>query len=493
MKTIKIKDIAPQFLITYLIIWLSVICLFTVTIQASGNGDEMYLRFVSLFSFWMNTALAVLFAAVVIAFSVYNFGKGIQIQHTWGYAMAPALGNGLAVHPDILVFSLSPDESQEAIADRWEQARSQCSPQKWAVFIPFRQPFAVIHNLQEDIPFTRDTPPYQGDNWELKIVPASFRFASETWDQYMDYLNIFCRNYPEWASGQKVIFSDRPGTAAGNLLRAMVTTCFVALLFATGFSQKSAQVREYLGEARYASAPEKGTVKFVFAKAVIARMADGKQSYEKLLPAADYYTDESNAGKLVAIQANGETILPEPKAAVRAEVPKEESARNLPAFALRDSAQTQQWVDHSQQMVDKWKADIWKGIKPYWGLLTYIISALSMPIMLLGGWLWYICYTAANESALNRFGQSVVGRWIFGVHQSTAALLLAVAWVEATVILVNSFTWMVYKEFNGWGLAIAWGIELGIAAWLTGKLVPNARVIGGARASGVNDEFKRLN
>ena len=78
---------------------------------------------------------------------------------------------------------------------------------------------------------------------------------------------------------------------------------------------KSEQVERYLGTFRYKNDHPRGTVKFVFQKAVLKRQGDGKKNYEQLLFNERYFSNSDNAGRLLAIQivykGKTSTIRPE--------------------------------------------------------------------------------------------------------------------------------------------------------------------------------------
>jgi hypothetical protein len=80
---------------------------------------------------------------------------------------------------------------------------------------------------------------------------------------------------------------------------------------------KSVRVEEYLGSFRYENDKPKGTVKFIFQRAVLTREGNGRKSYKQLLSGQRGYSNNDNAGDLLAVQVvdKGETlpVHPEPK------------------------------------------------------------------------------------------------------------------------------------------------------------------------------------
>lgn len=96
------------------------------------------------------------------------------------------------------------------------------------------------------------------------------------------------------------------------LFCAALVACAVLPLHA---ATKSEQVERYLGSYRYKNDRPKGTVKFIFQKAVLKRQGDGKKTYEQLLYNERYFSNRDNAGRLIGIQVvhrdKTSTILPE--------------------------------------------------------------------------------------------------------------------------------------------------------------------------------------
>lgn len=96
------------------------------------------------------------------------------------------------------------------------------------------------------------------------------------------------------------------------LFCAAFLACAVLPLHA---ATKSEQVERYLGSYRYKNDRPRGTVKFIFQKAVLKRQGDGKKTYEQLLYNERYFSNRDNAGRLIGIQVvhrdKTSTILPE--------------------------------------------------------------------------------------------------------------------------------------------------------------------------------------
>jgi hypothetical protein len=457
----------------------------------------------------MNATLYTLAALCFAAFGMYNFKKGIVIHHTFVFGSdGPALPSGIDLHPDIAVFSQSPDESAEQLADRWEKAQSEAMG-RFAILIGFRRPVAVVYGRQNgsevNITFTRDTPPYQGEDWPSKITTPGARFHAETWSQYQQYLSVFCKHFPEWSETEKVLSAPEGNTAATKVLRSFarsVSVILLCFLSVSAFAQKSVRVEKYLGNVRYNSAPEAGTVKFVFQAAVIPRKSDGNKTYKQLLPEGPMYTDSDNAGKLlhIMVERKGGAVMRIAPEGATIET-THASVTDAPTSALptagngvfMDSMQAVGFAENAKRQIDNSLNGIKRGITPLWELAMWFFFGKLIPILFgLGGFLRYIAKTAAGESAVNLHGVPIIGGWLVGAHQWSSGVLMIIAWVLIATMLVNAYLWLMYLGLPMWFVVIAWVIVLAFAEKITNWIVPNVPIVGGNMPMQSPGNYKRL-
>jgi hypothetical protein len=458
----------------------------------------------------MNGALFIGASIVAVSAIIYNGGKGIVIQHTFVWTSdGPALPSGTSLHPDIEVFSISPDETAEQLADRWEKAQSKATG-RFAVFIGFRRPVGVIygrqHGSEVNITFTRDTPPYQGEDWPVKITVPGARFHAETWSQYQQYLSVFCQHFPEWSETEKVLSAPDGNTAATKVLRSMarsVSVFLLCLFSALSLSaQKSVRVEKYLGSERYNSAPEAGAVKFVFQAAVIPRKSDGNKTYKQLLPEGTMYTDSDNAGKLLHIMVekkggNVMRIAPEdaPTETGHASVPDAPTSA-LPTSGnsvFMDSMQAVEFASKTKQQITETVNGVKRGVTPLWELAMWFFSGFLLPVLIgLAGLLRYVAKTAAGESAVNLHGVPIVGGLLVSAHQWATGVLMVISWVVVLTLLINAYLWLVYLGFSMWFVLIVWAVILWFAETITNWIVPNMPVVGGGFTTQAPGNYKRL-
>lgn len=98
------------------------------------------------------------------------------------------------------------------------------------------------------------------------------------------------------------------------LFSAMIA--FMGTVSSLYAAPKTERVEAYLGTYRYENDKPVGTVKFIFQRAVLTREGNGKKSYKLLLIGQRGFTNNDNAGDLLAIQVvhkgKTATIYPEP-------------------------------------------------------------------------------------------------------------------------------------------------------------------------------------
>lgn len=250
------------------------------------------------------------------------------------------------------------------------------------------------------------------------------------------------------------------------------------------FSQKSEQVKNYLGESRFVSdSPEKGSVTFRFQKGDLKRSTDGSQTYIQLLPAAPGYSDDDNAGHLESILNNGRLV---PKFVVEKPARSEGvSARTMPAEMMGgDSLTYAEQIDQFKKQGTIWESKMWLYIKPTWGLIIYFFWILFPILLLLIGIFWFWASLFASEE---------FPRLHYGASKSLTFLVGTVF----TVFFVNIFMELVSMEMGLIGLVFCVAC-LAIAAFMIAKrLIPNFHQKFGGRPgiSGPihNNNQQRLN
>jgi hypothetical protein len=316
---------------------------------------------------------------------------------------------------------------------------------------------------------------------------------------------VFCQHFPEWSETEKVLSAPDGNTAATKVLRSMARSVSVILLCFLSFSafaQKSVRVEKYLGSERYNSAPEAGTVKFVFQAAIIPRKSDGNKTYKEILPQGPMYTDADNAGKLqhIMVEKKGGSVMrisPEdaPIETGHASVPDAPtSARPTDGNGVfMDSLQAVQFSENAKRQIDNSLSGIKRGITPFWELAMWFFFGKLIPILFgVGGFLRYIAKTAAGESAVNLHGVPVIGGWLVGAHQWSSGILMFIAWVLIATLLVNAYLWLMYLGLPMWFVVIAWVIVLACAEKITNWIVPNVPVVGGGFTTQAPGNYKRL-
>lgn len=246
------------------------------------------------------------------------------------------------------------------------------------------------------------------------------------------------------------------------------------------FGQKSVHVARYLGDIRYHSAPPAGQVKFAFERAVLLRTADGKKTYAQVLRDAPQFTDSDNAGGLLGIQVNGQTVMPEgkPENSASAVVP---TAPNTTEHGggnfWKDVPDSSRLEALKREMLDS-KARFGRELAPRQEFIFWTYRNFALPVLFLFGFIgWLLAKAAYKESLHDPNGFVLFGRrivdighlaryWVFGI--AGIALLVEIANDAVSTFFVSDSLW--------WWMART--IAKGIVAYFvfTAWIVPNPRV-----------------
>jgi hypothetical protein len=307
----------------------------------------------------------------------------------------------------------------------------------------------------------------------------------------------------------------------------------LCLLFLAGMAQpsfaatKTAQVERYLGSFRFQHDRPKGIVKFVFQKAVLKRNGDGNKTYRQLLVNEPYFSNEDNAGHLLAIQIvlNGQTSTIRPEAPdkpqpqekpkpKRKTVPQPapdsttETADTEPSVPMHpepsadpvrprgktrpavsnimpDSVALANSLENTKERISIWQGQMWQTVRPIWAFFMWVFNSVIVLLICLGGLCRYVAKTAASESLINTYGRIIIGRWIVAAHQNAAAMLLVITWIVAIVMLIDVFMTLVYHNLPVWLLLLIWFPILWVAEKITNWIVPNIPILG---PGGVNND-----
>ena len=466
------------------------LCLLAVVVNAGlmlTSGFEMAAAFGQQVSFWMNTALVSLFSLSLIALGIYNFKKGVVVQ--WGEKEEPKLllAGEISIAPDVPLFSNSADETPEDYRIRVQAALSALVPGTWIVVMPFRQNFGVIqisNSIDEALEghvFLRSNPIHDGGveiTQEQAIASANI-YSRETWQDYAGYCREFADRFRLWAITEKMTSKNNPIT---TVLQQMAVV-FALLLFAIPiFAQKSRQVSEYLGETRYKKeAPKNGEeVSFVFSKSVLTRIADGKKTYEKLLPSGPFFTDKADAGTLIGITVGPDDIAPVARITKETVVTKKEAAvsalpvsdevggsflDNLPDSLALEGMKAQHLRD---------KALEWRKIHPvldyymwrFWGLMVILFG--------IGGAFWVIAKVSAKDSIKDLHSYAFLGNAITGMHIWSKTVLFCLMAVPTLVIIIDDAIRAYYTTVFGFWFVVKYAVAYYVWQFVFEKVLPDS-------------------
>jgi len=449
------------------------------------TGAEFAAGWLQTFSAAMNTALVLLAVTCLLAYALSQFKKGLTIDLS-GFQPVKELGAGgtesISVAPDVAVFSAREDEAQHEYNNRVKEAIEKGG---WVVVLPFQSEFGVIHMSGDEKDsyghtFLRSNPPHDGGDVitfeEARL--AKLTFGRERWADYVAYCHEFAKRYKLWAPTAKI--QDGVNALDVILKRAAVFALVMALPFA-GFAQKSAQVREYLGDLRYTSEFPSGEVDFVFSNRVYTRIASGQCAYDQLLTGARNYSDADDSGKLVGVTVDGKVILPMKKQAGKSAqasaIPVDEKAGvpTLPSTkgffeSLPDSSELA--VMKRQNIMER-RAQ-WVKVEP---TLEYVMWRFWQYMLLIagvGGILWILSKASATDAIHDLSGYPLIGNAITWLHISTKTVLFLILCVPTVVILGADVIRYYYTQ----DFSFFWIIKYAIIcyAWYYGfqKIIPNS-------------------
>lgn len=269
---------------------------------------------------------------------------------------------------------------------------------------------------------------------------------------------------------------------------------YVTLLFSvSAFGQKSAQVHGYLGD-RYETEKPTGTVTFRFEKGTLKRTGDGVKTWADLLTHVTAYSDESNAGALLGIQAAGRNVAPVMKASLNATgsaKPVPERYAGDSSSVMWDSATTAVRIEEMKREFDAKKGVFLGQSMQWWNFVMHIANSIFYVLLCFLGLCRYAAVAATNEYRIDSFGGTKYGGWVVGFGVFASAITFFITVLVMIVLLLNVFIRLsmgdvagIFGIFLSWNFAlvIAWFFILHQAGKVTDWIVPNPKVRDGGYA-----------
>lgn len=276
----------------------------------------------------------------------------------------------------------------------------------------------------------------------------------------------------------------------------LITAIFAA--FAATAQTKADQVRAYLGDYRYTQDVPKGEVKFVFQKSILKRNGNGK-TYRDLLPDAQFFSNENNAGRLIGILVNGQTIMPEPKGDSSpnkgdssptkggSSAVKEASVGELqPIPEGIPEGQRQTFFESLPDSSEfaRMKGDFLREKKMFGRelgavqdfIMWYYKNFIAPILCLIGLCAWYVAKSAFKESAKSRDGAILWGVSIYSIGSKARHTVFFVVIVNCLVFIVSTLISTYFQDSNLWFWLIKSAIFIYILHIATIWIVPNPTV-----------------
>ncbi len=278
----------------------------------------------------------------------------------------------------------------------------------------------------------------------------------------------------------------------------LIAAIFAA--FAATAQNKSDQVRAYLGDYRYTQDVPKGEVKFVFQKSILKRSGNGK-TYRDLLPDAQFFSNENNAGRLIGILVNGQTIMPESPAEKPAV--KEASVGELqPIPEGIPEGQRQTFFESLPDSSEfaRMKGDFLREKKMFGRelgavqdfIMWYYKNFIAPILCLIGLCAWYVAKSAFKESAKSRDGAILWGVSIYSIGSKARHTVFFVVIVNCLVFIVSTLISTYFQDSNLWFWLIKSAIFIYILHIATIWIVPNPTVENVVTNNG-GGNYPRLN
>lgn len=427
----------------------------------------------------------------------------------------------LSISPDTLFYQTNGETMAEFAA---RVSAFTPTMAEWGVLVKRGELQVTVLTPGAGIHFEREDEPFLPMLKEDEPRPRGVDHLNETQEDFEKYCYWLSLHLKPWTTIKK--YEHAPNEAhktAVEILKAEAKTVTVALSFLLFclpvFGQsKARQVDEVLG-TRIREIPESGEkITFVFREGskdkYYERTGDGKSEYTDLLQKTSglvKYNDQG--GELVAIMKNGEAIAKAAHVERVNEVPKQKSpvapngavylppnntgdpirprgtlqgpdventpvTDESPRYHFPDSSQTAATLEDAKEVITGWKGKFWEQIKPIWSFVMWLFSSVVIMLICFIGLFRYVAKTAANESLVSIYGRVIVGGWIVRAQQNAAATTLGLTWIIAIVVLIDIFLWLVWLDLPIWTLLLVWFPILWTAEKLTGKIVPNIKVVG---------------
>jgi hypothetical protein len=449
------------------------------------DGAEFAAGWLRTFSAMMNTTLVFLALVALVAYVVSLFRKGLVIDLDMGIKqLAAASTDSISIAPDVAVFSVSEDESTHEYNARVKAAIN--AEKGWVLVLPFRSEYGAIHTggneeQSEGHVFLRSNPPHDGGDVITfeDAKAAKHIYSRERWADYCAYCVEFAKRYTTWSPTAKI---QEGANGLSVILNRAVLVCFALVSCFVSTAQKSAQVREYLGEMRYNQDAPTGEVDFVFRNRVYTRIGGGTKTYDQLLRSGPSYSDADDSGKLVGITVDGKAVFPvkaQKKEAVQASTPtvsnEGEEVPTLPKVkgffeSLPDSSELA--IMKRQNILERRQQ--WAKVEPmleyvmwrFWGYMIMIVGV--------GGILYILSKASATDAIHDLSGYPLIGNAITWLHISTKTVLFLILCIPTVVVLGADVIRYYYTQ----DFSFLWLFKYAIICWLWylafQKIIPNS-------------------
>lgn len=480
-------------------LWLLVAASFCVVMLPSCYPSQLatptHVAAMAKFAWLINLCFVGLIVLAIVA-TVLRYTGGAKIKAVLGEGVDIEFGDRnfdpSFVAGKNLVLMPEPREKAGEYAKRVETAVNSLAPGQYAYITPpNNQVWAIMEGGGTPAIMNRSL-----GSETLEIPPSGF--VNELGREYQRSVFEFVAAHQSKVGDTAQIDANDP---IGGIIKGL-SACLVFLsLPFLGISQNNElQATNYLG-ANYEKAKPTGEVNFVFEKLVLAGMGDGQKTFKAILENREGYSDAAPWGTLKIIKVSGiplangrylerqkDTTTQKPGESAR---PLNGIRETSPDFEQRvtsyySTAATEQRIREREAAVERWSREIGsnvvKDILSWLRIITeYMFWILATPAAVLVA----ISRISAAESAVFANGFPIFGRLQNWVHGWSAGLLFGIMlFCSSVAILYVTLGWIIYQPIYIAVPMIA--LLVAIVVWISTKIIPNKRVLGGQPYHGGN-------
>lgn len=475
--------------------------LFYFFLPASPDIQEAFLLIIATMGYWSHIT------AWLFVVMVFGFLAAVYFSTMYGGFTLKSQQESTDAAGLLLVASkFERDASLKARLDAARNVLHNDDSNVNAVLVlRFRDPVAVMYmpdgkeiRMERSTPIKIDMPEYKPDTL----------FVTETFAEFEAYRDLFTSRMKEQLLKDLHFAPKKINDVFSNhmtlLSKPMAVLAFLLVSVTCTFASKGDQLKQYVGETNYNTQKPVGKVLFIFKDATLSRNGDGQTTWRQLLPAANRYSDASNAGELIAVKIitdSGIKTLP-PVVPVKA-APATDTApvatpsapvgqstdpvRPRPApqpffdtpqsqTSIPDSLKVIEGIETAKKGIELLRENMSKWFSPIHAFFIYLFSLVISVAVFALGILYFISKSATNESLISNTGRIITGGWIVYIQQNAVGFMMIIIWFIGVCLLTEFFIILNGLGFQLWMLCIIWLVVIKLSVRASDWIVPNLKM-----------------